>query len=55
MTRLKSHTLARLRSQPRLFMGNVDKGFQPDVFVRSEPSFSRTSVDSTESAQKQGD
>ena len=27
-------------SQPRLFMGHVDKGFQPGVFVRSEPGFS---------------
>ena len=26
--------------KPRLFMGHVDKGFQPDVFVRSEPGFS---------------
>ena len=25
---------------PRLFMEHVDKGFQPGVFVRSEPSFS---------------
>ena len=25
---------------PRLFMGHVDKGFQPGVFVRSEPGFS---------------
>ena len=25
---------------PRLFMGHVDKGFQPGVFVRSQPSFS---------------
>ena len=27
-------------SQPRLFMRHVDKGFQPGVFVRSEPGFS---------------
>ncbi len=26
--------------QPRLFMGHVDKGFQPGVFVRSQPGFS---------------
>ena len=26
--------------RPRLFMGHVDKGFQPGVFVRSEPGFS---------------
>ena len=25
---------------PRLFMGHVDKGFQPGVFVQSEPGFS---------------
>ena len=25
---------------PRLFMGHVDKGFQPGVFVRSQPGFS---------------
>ena len=25
---------------PRLFMGHVDKGFQPGVFVRSESGFS---------------
>ncbi len=25
---------------PRLFMEHVDKGFQPGVFVRSEPGFS---------------
>ena len=29
-----------VRFQPRLFMGHVDKGFQPGVFVRSEPGFS---------------
>ena len=29
-----------LLSQPRLFMGHVDKGFQPGVFVRSESGFS---------------
>ena len=28
------------RRYPRLFMGHVDKGFQPGVFVRSEPGFS---------------
>ena len=27
-------------TKPRLFMGHVDKGFQPGVFVRSEPGFS---------------
>ena len=27
-------------SEPRLFMEHVDKGFQPGVFVRSEPGFS---------------
>ena len=26
--------------KPRLFMGHVDKGFQPGVFVRSQPGFS---------------
>ena len=26
--------------QPRLFMRHVDKGFQPGVFVRSQPGFS---------------
>ena len=26
--------------EPRLFMGHVDKGFQPGVFVRSQPGFS---------------
>ena len=26
--------------KPRLFMEHVDKGFQPGVFVRSEPGFS---------------
>ncbi len=26
--------------EPRLFMGHVDKGFQPGVFVRSESGFS---------------
>ena len=26
--------------EPGLFMGHVDKGFQPNVFVRSEPGFS---------------
>ena len=31
---------SRVYNQPRLFMGHVDKGFQPDVFVRSEPGFS---------------
>ena len=43
------------RSDPVNPMGYVDKGFQPGVFVRAEPGFSRTSVDSTESAQKQDD
>ncbi len=50
-----SHFQAVFLGEPRLFMGHVDKGFQPGVFVRSEPGFSRTSVDSTESAQKQDD
>ena len=27
-------------NKPRLFMGHVDKGFQPGIFVRSEPGFS---------------
>ena len=27
-------------TKPRLFMGHVDKGFQPGVFVRSESGFS---------------
>ena len=26
--------------EPRLFMEHVDKGFQPGVFVRSQPGFS---------------
>ena len=30
----------RVYGEPRLFMGHVDKGFQPGVFVRSEPGFS---------------
>ncbi len=31
---------ALLSIAPRLFMGHVDKGFQPGVFVRSQPGFS---------------
>ena len=37
------HDLASLLRQslyPRLFMEYVDKGFQPGVFVRSQPGFS---------------
>ena len=30
----------RLTTDPRLFMEHVDKGFQPGVFVRSQPGFS---------------
>ena len=38
--KLRSEHLFQLHSYPRLFMGHVDKGFQPGVFVRSEPGFS---------------
>ncbi len=43
---LQQRTLAKLvrrahdLSDPRLFMEHVDKGFQPGVFVRSQPGFS---------------
>ena len=30
----------RKTRDPRLFMEHVDKGFQPGVFVRSQPGFS---------------
>ena len=36
---LEEQTIVKLY-EPRLFMGHVDKGFQPGVFVRSEPGFS---------------
>ena len=35
-----NQVLVKAGFDPRLFMGHVDKGFQPGVFVRSESGFS---------------